>query len=826
MDTRRHQLLNDLFRDALRCRGDERKAMLAERRATDPELVDEVEDLLRRHESEDTSDWRLDPLLTPTLGERAVADAESEHAQASPSAAGPALPRRIGRYTIVRELGAGGMGVVYLAEQDAPRRTVALKVMRQPFGRIDERLRRRFAVETQVLGRLEHPGIARIYDAGAGIESDDGVAAIPYFAMEFVDGLPLLEYARKHELGTRDRMRLLERVCDAVASAHRLGVVHRDLKPQNILVDATEQPKVLDFGIARCTDSDIAVTTVHTDVGQLVGTLPYMSPEQVAGDVSRLDARCDVYALGAVAYELLTGELPLNVRELPIAEAARVIRDEDPVPLSSISRVFRGDLETIVAKALEKEPSRRYASAEELGADIRRYLADEPIVARPAGTVYQLRKFAQRNRILVGGVVATILMLALGLAGTTWGLFRAAEERDAARAAEGRAQHRFQELRALARTFIYDFHDMIADLPGSTPAREKLVVTALTYLDGLAAEAADDPALQQELAEAYMKVGQVQGYYSKANLGDPVGAMESFRKALTIRERLVTEYPTSRPFLRSLTTTQNHIANLHFNQGRFEDALDMFQQVLAVRQRLLAEAPPDSKEHREYQRDVSISHQWIGNTLKELDRLDEALAAYESQFELAKELARPDDPMSMRDLSVAYEKLGDLKRSQNRPDAALEDFKASLDIRRGMAEAESNNAEASSDLGVSLSKLGTALIEMDRPQEAVPYIEEGDVLFQRMADADPVNALAQRNLIVSKYRLGVLNAAIAERPGTSPERRRELLAVALDYHRESLRLLQVLEDRGALEGTMTTWPRDIGKAADELEAALRAAEKK
>ncbi|MHC4217452.1 MAG: tetratricopeptide repeat protein, partial [Planctomycetota bacterium] len=263
---------------------------------------------------------------------------------------------------------------------------------------------------------------AQIYEAGT---FDEGHGVQPYFAMELVKGRPLPAYCESSQLGTRQRLALFARICDAVQYAHQQGIIHRDLKPDNVLVDESGEPKILDFGIARATDADIRATTLRTDIGQLIGTVPYMSPEQVTGDPSALDTRSDIYSLGVVLYELLCGRLPHDLREKNIPEAIRMIREEDPTPLSSINRVFRGDVETIVAKALDKDKDRRYQTAAELAADVRRYLQNEPIVARPASTFYQLRKFARRNRALVVGVVGMFALLIAGITGTSTGFLQA-----------------------------------------------------------------------------------------------------------------------------------------------------------------------------------------------------------------------------------------------------------------------------------------------------------------------------------------------------------------------------------------------------------------
>ena len=349
---------------------------------------------------------------------------------------GHPLPQTLGRYRVLRLIGEGGMGSVYQAEQDHPRRIVALKVIKP--GLANKEVLRRFELESHALGRLQHPGIAQIHEAGTA-ETDAGTQ--PYFAMEFIVGKPLTRYAADHQLGTRRRLELVARICDAVQHAHERGLIHRDLKPGNILVDPSGQPKILDFGVARLTDSD-AHATRQTDVGQLVGTLAYMSPEQVLADPLELDTRSDVYALGVIFYELLAGRLPYTIGAR-LHEAVQVIREEDPARLSSISKTYRGDIETIAAKALEKDKTRRYASAAAFADDIRRYLADQPITARSPSATYQLRKFARRHKALVGGVAAVFVVLVAGIVASTWQAIRASRaERNALAAERQVAQER------------------------------------------------------------------------------------------------------------------------------------------------------------------------------------------------------------------------------------------------------------------------------------------------------------------------------------------------------------------------------------------------
>ncbi len=402
MSAERHERIGTIFARARRLPEGDRDAFVDDACSGDAELRGEVESLLAAHE--DDSGF----LDTAALREKLGAVAAESVADAAP------VPERIGDFRILRVIGEGGMGTVYEAEQDDPKRRVALKVVRG--GLVTRGMLQRFHLEAQVLGRLRHPGIAQIYQAGT---ADTGGGGQPYFAMELITGRPLLDHARTHELNARRRLQIVALVCDALHHAHQKGIVHRDLKPANIIVEDDGQPKVLDFGVARATDADIQTITLQTAAGQLVGTIPYMSPEQAAGDSALIDIRSDVYSLGVITYELLTGRLPYPVDGKMVHEAARVIREEDPTRLSSIDPALRGDVETILAKALAKEKERRYQSAAEFAADIRRYLADEPITARPTSAMYQLRKFARRNKALVGGVSAGIAVAVVALAGAT-----------------------------------------------------------------------------------------------------------------------------------------------------------------------------------------------------------------------------------------------------------------------------------------------------------------------------------------------------------------------------------------------------------------------
>jgi WD40 repeat protein/predicted Ser/Thr protein kinase len=336
--------------------------------------------------------------------------------------------RKIGRYSLKSELGRGGMGVVYLAMQEGTDRLVALKCLRPGFR--TEKLVQRFEQEVQILGRLDHPGIAKIFDAG--IVELDGTP-VHFFAMEYVRGQNLLDFLRTRNLHLREKIKLIAEIGRAIQHAHEQGVVHRDIKPGNILVTKEGKPKVLDFGVSRVLDRDLQLTTLATEAGQLIGTLSYMSPEQAGGDQREVGEASDVYALGVITYEMISGELPHDLRERTLLSAVRAIRDEVTVPLARLLPALPVDVGTIVDKAMELQTKDRYKSAAAMVDDLDRFLRHEPILARPASTMDATIKFVRRHRQLVGSLGAILIIL---LCATVFSFGWALDAEDARRVAE------------------------------------------------------------------------------------------------------------------------------------------------------------------------------------------------------------------------------------------------------------------------------------------------------------------------------------------------------------------------------------------------------
>jgi tetratricopeptide (TPR) repeat protein/predicted Ser/Thr protein kinase len=586
---------------------------------------------------------------------------------------------RIGDFRILRILGEGGMGIVYEAEQENPRRRVALKVVRTARMTIPE-IVKRFEREAHVLGLLQHPGIAQIYHAGT---ADTGDGPQPYFVMELVHGRPLGEYVSEQKQGTRQRMELLARICDALDHAHQKGVVHRDLKPGNILVvrettpgtstqhttrtSATArlddvalvgQPKVLDFGVARLTEADLPQHTLQTQVGQVLGTVQYMSPEQITGR-AEVDARSDVYALGVIGYELLCDKMPYELRGVGMLEAARVISHDEAKPLSSVDRIFRGDVETILAKALEKEPARRYPSAGEMAADIRRYLRDEPIIARPPSTAYQLRKFAARNQVLVGAIVAVFVALVIGLVGTAMGYVEARRNEQLAREFGDEAKQRAEEaLRARDEaTTARDEANKSRD--EATTARDE------------ATKSRDEAAAAKLRADAAAAEAEAINTFLVKDLLTASDPNRAKGKKLTLEDVLENARANSDEAFRDqpLLAARLHatLGEIEYRLGRFQEAERHYRNAWDVRrERLGAEA----EDTLEVQGNLAV-------VLRELERGPEALELQRHLVEASLDRGDASAQISaLCRMGQTLSSMGDIAAAQSAYDDALRRFDA------------------------------------------------------------------------------------------------------------------------------------------------------
>lgn len=543
MSTERWERTKQILEEALRFASDQRQAYVELACGTDRDLRAEVESLISSHEA---------------AGSQFLAAAAPEILDLASSMNVPNLPPNqiIGNYRLVEELGRGGMGQVWLAEQTAPvKRPVALKLIKG--GMFDGSALQRFQSERQSLAIMDHPAIAKVFDAGA---TSDGQ---PYFVMEYVAGVPITNYCDQKRLTISERLELFIRVCEGVQHAHQKAIIHRDLKPANILVvevDGKPLPRIIDFGLAKAITEEALGEAQFTRAGSFLGTPGYMSPEQADPGLQDVDTRTDVYSLGAVLYVLLTGSLPFERErdpKQPLDEALRQLREDDPPRPSTKAKtqtrssqemaeargtepkqlvsLLRGDLDWIALKALDRDRVRRYATPTELAADVRRYLRNEPVQAHPAGVWYRGRKFVRRYWVAL--TATSIVIASLGA-----GLYLANRQRLI-------AERRFGQLRQLSHDVLFDLDGELAALPGALSARRKLVSTSTRYLAGLSAEAIHDKQLAVEVAQAYVQVARIQGVGAWNNLGQYAEAEESLRNADVILDPLLAADPRNREAL-------------------------------------------------------------------------------------------------------------------------------------------------------------------------------------------------------------------------------------------------------------------------------------
>ncbi|HME92029.1 MAG TPA: serine/threonine-protein kinase, partial [Myxococcaceae bacterium] len=521
------------------------------------------------------------------------------------------LGRRVGAYVLMKEIGCGGMGAVYRAERadDEFRKGVAVKLIAG--GPFSSEAVQRFAVERQILATLEHPNIARLLDAGC---TSDG---LHYIVMEYVGGRPITEYCAGVRLSIPEKLRLFHPVCAAVHFAHQHLIVHRDLKPANILVTGEGIPKLLDFGIAKLLNPETGAS--HQTLATLPMTPEYASPEQARGQL--LTTASDVYSLGVILYELLTGTRPYRVERGGLEEVLHAVCEQEPPKPSAVAVAAReklgGDLDAIVLKAMSKSPKERYASAEQFAADIERYLAGLPVMAHGAGWPYRARKFIRRNKMAVAASALALALTLAGVGGILWQAHIAERER-------ARAERRFSDVRELANSVIFELHDAIKDLPGSTPARKVLVERALHYLDVLSREVHGDAKLEVELAGAYERLGEVQGYPGSANLGDTRGALASFQKALAIRESLAARQSGSFETERARWALVYRISEILRSLGRNKETAGFFRRELPI-----AEQYARGRKEAETQEWLAGAYYSAATAQLEAAQLDEALDYYQ-----------------------------------------------------------------------------------------------------------------------------------------------------------------------------------------------------
>jgi tetratricopeptide (TPR) repeat protein len=516
------------------------------------------------------------------------------------------------------------------------------------------------------------------------------------------------------------------------------------LKPGNILVTADGAPKLLDFGIAKLlSGSPGAEASEATATLERVLTPEYASPEQVRG--RPVTTASDVYSLGVVLYELLAGDKPYRFETGDPAELVRLVCERDPERPSTRAVELSPDLDAIVMKAMRKEPEHRYGSAAALSEDIGRYLDGRPVEARRGSAGYRARKFVRRHRV---GAAAAVLVL-LALAGGVWATLREARR---ARAAEARAERRFNDVRKLANSFLFEFHDAIRDLPGSTAARALVVQRALEYLDSLSKESAGDRGLRRELAEAYRRVGDVQGNPFMANLGDLRGAAESYRKAMGLLEPMASGSDATDAEQATLATTYLVDAGLSLNEGRFEAALATSRKGLALREALAARRPEDG----ERQMDLAQAWQYVAYDANAAGHRAEAVAALASQREIleTQARARPADRAVRRSLAQNLYIEGDAVANAGDQLGGLSRYREAEKVQEGLVAEDPANVTFRRDLAYSLTAMGNVQIRMNDPAAALETYRRTLAVFEAMAAADPKSTDPLLGVAISRHNAG------------------------------------------------------------------------
>src|SRR5215472_6861063 len=769
MNPERWQKVKDVLAEAMEVNPVDREACLDRRCAGDASLRREVQILLD-HESGAGSRF----LNETALSEVSVTLLAAEQA--------PVIGRQFGAYKTVKQIGLGGMGEVYRAYRadDEYRKEVALKVVRG--GQDSEFVVTRFKKERQILAGLEHPNIARLLDGGT---SEDDT---PYLVMELVDGQPITDYCDSNALSTHDRLKIFMEVCTAVQYAHQRLIIHRDIKPSNILVTRDGTPKLLDFGIAKILDTDAGSAKPDQTLTIFRALTPqYASPEQVTGEA--ITTASDVYSLGAVLYELLAGTSPYP-NTTNYQDAARMVCEFEPCKPSTVPRLngkstlelksgfsaktlsfasdrrrndLKGDLDNIVLMALRKEPQRRYASVEQFAEDIRRYLANLPVMARKDTASYRASKFVLRHKVGLAAATAIVLTVIAGFVITV---------------REARlAQQRFNDVRSLANSLIFDVHDSIKDLPGSTPAKKIIVDRALRYLNNLAQQSGGDVGLQRELASAYERLGSVQGDYLENNLGDAQGALESYKKALEIRERTDAVSKDWNDRL-ALATGYRLVAHQLWANGDPRGAREPIQRAIAISEALNLAQPGIRKIVDEVGFEYEVSGR-IGYP-GDLSAKQKILADYRRGMdlgEIAIKLA-PDDIRTLHNLAMGAGDIGNILEGFDAREA-LKYYQREMEIDSQITQ-RSNDLRYWRSLAIDYGSIASVYDDLGDYSHALENNKKDLKIYQTLLEKDPNNALLKQGLSITYMN----TAASAARAGNIP--------VALDDSSQSLEIMRKL----------------------------------
>ncbi len=713
-EAERFREVDRLFKQVCDLEPGAREQRLIELAPGDERLRSEVIELLEAEARADASRG-----LTP----------EALQAEISAALGGVEDPVELAGYRVLSRLGAGGMGVVYEAEQRSPRRTVALKVLRPGLATPD--LVRRFEFEAEALGRLRHPGIAQVYEAGVA-ETDAGPR--PFFAMELVRGAPLDRWARETGASPRQRLEMMARVCDAVQHAHAQGVIHRDLKPANILVTPEGEAKVLDFGVARTIDAEARAESVQTMKGQLVGTLPYMSPEQLSGEPAGVDTRCDVYALGVVLFELMSGRLPHDVADRGLIDAARTIQDEEPTRLATLEPRLRGDVDTIAGTALRRDKERRYQTAAAMGDDIRRHLAGLTIAARPPSAVYQLSRLARRHVPAVVAACVVLVALVGAVVGVSLALSEAIEQRGLAEQREGEAVEQTElaerrRIEAERQTAIaqgvtgFLNNDVLAAAAPSALGHDVTVRDAMdAAADKIGDRFADEPAtgaaIRNNIANVYTALGE----FSKA---EPL--------LLEARDMFAAELGGDHELTRF---AEQDVGKLYSETARYEQAREALTALLAKRDGVVGPESPETLEN------IVMLAELERDGFGDITRARELLDEYEARAARA-----PDDEAERRERVGLYAALvrGGVALVSHEYETAAADYK-----RVAEARAESYGEEHPATL-IAWHNYAVACEALGRYDEAEPIYTRGLEIERERSGPDNPNTLVTAHNLAFLY---------------------------------------------------------------------------
>lgn len=723
----------------------------------------------------------------------------------------PMVGRKVGGFKIKSLIATGGMGSVYVAVQEQPRRKVALKLMKA--GIASRSALRRFEFESQILARLHHPHIAQVYEAGT---HDDGSGGVPYFAMEYVpNARSITDYANTNKLGTGERLVLFAKTCDAVHHGHQKGIIHRDLKPSNILVDSAGEPKIIDFGVARATDSDLAITTLQTNIGQLIGTLQYMAPEQCTADPDDLDTRCDVYALGVVLFHLLCGRPPYDVSTVTIVEAARMIQEETPARLSTINRTLRGDLETITLKTLEKDRNRRYRSAEALGDDVRRHLAGEPIEAHPPSVVYQLGRFAKRHRALVGAVAAVMLVLVAGIVATSLALVRAIDSEELARTSSEKAERNFEMARNAVDEYLTNVsEDVLLAESGMQPLRKRLLESALVFYETLAREGANDAGLQEDVPKSLERVAAITEQISTAE-----DAVQRWRLAGDAWRRLFENNPNEPRFACGEARTLRRALSIGDSLGGSDAYRGLPESMESLE--ALAEKFPDNEM---VLIELAQTYVAMGESMSSVvanNAPEEEIAYYLKAIDIQKRLLehRATDDENRINLVEACIEAGFYYSRNTEFDTSIVYLDKAREICRAvLADPQSQqHLAARGFLPRVLLNLGFLQERQKEPGPALHLYKESFKVADKLASENPAVVAYEQNCIGALLQIVVLRQrypqALQEEPAVwadrAVQRALDMWPRAVGHERQETVVLETLCNAGALQ-----WSR--GRHAESL----------